>query len=92
MQHFKDPETSKVYFSTTRDGKPTKIQRTAFAEIFYCMAMAGLAKATKDAKYKVPHVDCTSGCSVKMSTVGLSSSEMSTSPIRIRYIVKYLCM
>jgi hypothetical protein len=56
------------------------------------MAMAGLAKATKDAKYKVPHVDCTSGCSVKMSTVGLSSSEMSTSPIRIRYIVKYLCM
>lgn len=52
MTHFKDPVTSKVYFSTTRDGKPTKVQRTVFAEIFYSMAMAGLAKATKEAKYK----------------------------------------
>ena len=53
MKYFKDPSTGKVYFSTTRDGKPTKIQRTVFAEVFYCMAMAGLAKATQQTKYKV---------------------------------------
>jgi len=53
MTHFKDPVSKKVYFSTTREGKPTKMQRTIFAEVFYCMAMAGLTKATQQSKYKV---------------------------------------
>jgi hypothetical protein len=53
MKHFKDPATGKVFFSTTRDGKPTKMQRTIFSEVFYSMAMAGLAKATQQTKYKV---------------------------------------
>ncbi len=55
MTHFKDPVSKKVYFSATREGKPTKMQRTIFAEVFYCMAMAGLTKATQQSKYKVSY-------------------------------------
>ena len=53
MSHFKDAASQKVYFSVTRDGKPIKMQRTIFTEVFYCMAMAGLFKVTKESKYKV---------------------------------------
>jgi hypothetical protein len=53
MSNFKDAASQKVYFSATRDGKPIKMQRTIFSEVFYCMAMAGLFKVTKESKYKV---------------------------------------
>ena len=58
MSHFKDAASQKVYFSVTRDGKPIKMQRTIFTEVFYCMAMAGLFKVTKESKYKVSHEYC----------------------------------
>ena len=53
MKHFKDASTGKVNFSTTREGKPSKMQRTIFSEVFYCMAMVGLSKATQEIKYQV---------------------------------------
>ena len=37
MEYMKDPETQKVYFATTADGKPKNIQRSIYAEVFYIM-------------------------------------------------------
>ena len=73
MSKVKDPASGKVFFSTTRDGKGIKMQRTFYAEVrtslvirkrytknpsiyffqvFYVMAMAGLARVTGLEKYK----------------------------------------
>lgn len=44
---------AKYCFSIKRDGDGIKIQRQIFSEVFYVMAMAGLARATKESKYRV---------------------------------------
>lgn len=53
MEKLKDSKSHKVCFSANAQGEPTKIQRTLFAEVFYVMAMAGLAKVTNENIYKV---------------------------------------
>lgn len=53
MNYMKDEKTGKVYFATTAEGKPKKIQRTIFTEVFYTMAMAGLAQVTEKDIYRV---------------------------------------
>lgn len=52
MEKLKDSKSHKVCFSANAQGEPTKIQRTLFAEVFYVMAMAGLAKVTNENIYK----------------------------------------
>ena len=52
-RNFKDKSSGKVYFSTDREGRATKMQRTIFSEVFYVMAMAGLAKVTDKNEYLV---------------------------------------
>lgn len=52
MKYVKNPETNKCFFAVTRSGDPVKIQRTIFSECFYMVAMAELARATGDDKYK----------------------------------------
>ncbi|XP_041459512.1 N-acylglucosamine 2-epimerase-like [Lytechinus variegatus] len=52
MKYVKNPENYKCFFAVTRTGEPIKIQRTIFSECFYMIAMAELARATGDAKYK----------------------------------------
>ncbi len=50
MTRMKDASTRRVYFATTAEGKPKKLQRSIFAEVFYAMAMAAAAKlGNKDA-------------------------------------------
>ena len=64
MKYVKNPENNKCSFAVTRTGDPIKIQRTIFSECFYMIAMAELARATGDAKYKVtlnPTKYCTVG-------------------------------
>ncbi|TRY61491.1 hypothetical protein TCAL_06260 [Tigriopus californicus] len=52
MEKLKDTKSHKVCFSANAQGEPTKIQRTLFAEVFYVMAMSGLAKVTNENIYK----------------------------------------
>ncbi|XP_045182619.2 N-acylglucosamine 2-epimerase-like [Mercenaria mercenaria] len=52
QKNAKDPKTSKLCFSLTRDGRPIKIQRSIFSECFYTMAVSELHRTTKEAKYK----------------------------------------
>ena len=53
MNKMRDSKSGKVYFSADRQGNGTKMQRTIFAEVFYCMAMTAMAKATKEQQYLV---------------------------------------
>jgi len=46
-KHGKGKE-GRVYFSTTREGKPFHLQRKIFSECFYIMAFSEYAKATND--------------------------------------------
>jgi len=52
MKNVKNSMTGKCYFSVTRDGKPIKIQRTIYAEVFYVMAMCGLFMMTEKEVYR----------------------------------------
>ena len=51
LNHFKDQNSDKIYFMTSREGLPLKHQRTLFTEVFFCMAMSGLYQITKEKKY-----------------------------------------
>ena len=53
MKHVKSPDSMKCHFIVTRDGRPVKIQRTIFSEVFYLMGLIELSRATKEDKYKV---------------------------------------
>lgn len=53
MKYVKNPENNKCFFTVTKTGDPIKIQRSIFSECFYMIAMAELARATGEAKYKV---------------------------------------
>ncbi|MCP4246497.1 MAG: N-acylglucosamine 2-epimerase [bacterium] len=41
-------EQGKAYFSVTRDGRPLRMRRYVFSEVFACLAFAALAAATGD--------------------------------------------
>ncbi|XP_072178053.1 N-acylglucosamine 2-epimerase-like [Diadema setosum] len=56
MEHVKNPANNKCHFAVTRSGEPIKIQRTIFSECFYTIAMAELARATGETKYKTEAV------------------------------------
>ena len=49
----RDPKTYKCCFCCTREGKPLKIQRTIYSEVFYFMGLSELYIATRNDKYKV---------------------------------------
>lgn len=53
IKYLRNPKTNKCYLSVTKEGLPLKIQRTIYTEVFYCMGMIGLAKATNNDEYKV---------------------------------------
>lgn len=52
IRRFGRDEQGRVYFSLTRDGRPTHIQRKIYSEVFYVMAMAEMARATGRQEYR----------------------------------------
>ena len=53
LKYVKNPETNKCVFAVTRSGEPIKIRAAIFTECFFMLAMAELARATGEARYKV---------------------------------------
>jgi len=51
LQHCFDPSDGRMWFHVTRDGKPIRKRRYAFAESFAAIAFGELAKATGEQRY-----------------------------------------
>ena len=46
--------SGRMFFSVSADGtQPLSIQRKLFGEVFYCLALLGMTRATKEQKYLV---------------------------------------
>ena len=46
--------SGRVFFSVSGDGQtPISIQRKLFGEVFYCLALLGMVRATRDQKFMV---------------------------------------
>ncbi|KAK6175078.1 hypothetical protein SNE40_013614 [Patella caerulea] len=52
MNKVRNSDTSRCYFTTTRDGRPINYQKTIFTETFYTMAMLELYEVTKKDIYQ----------------------------------------
>ena len=50
-------ENGKMYFSVTREGRPLRMRRYAFSEVFGVMAFAALSRATGDTRARERAVD-----------------------------------
>jgi N-acylglucosamine 2-epimerase len=51
LRRFGKTDDGRAYFSLTRDGRPTHIQRKIYSEVFYAMAMSEMARATGRDEY-----------------------------------------
>jgi N-acylglucosamine 2-epimerase len=51
VKHAKEPNNNRVYFTLTREGKPSYLQRKIFSECFYSMALSEYSRASGQHSY-----------------------------------------
>ena len=64
-------EHGKMYFSVARDGRPLRMRRYVFSEVFGVMAFAALARATGDEQYRRRAIDLFDSLARYLTTPGL---------------------